>query len=135
MGKAWDLGVRTPYDLFKAVNSGQLGYEELTEEGKLIYDAAKRNYRPQASTPPVASSGYRDQDALLTALEPQNKTVGQKAIGLLRAGPNALAGANIEAEKASNAGISEWSAEGFKAGLEGFKRASPDKRITVTKNT
>lgn len=63
-----------------------------------------------------------DKDALLAALEPQNKTVGQKAIGLLRAVPNALAGANIEAEKASNAGISEWSAEGFKAGLEGFKK-------------
>ncbi len=36
--------------------------------------------------------------------------------------PSALAGANIEAERAADRGVGEWSREGFNAGLQGFKK-------------
>lgn len=42
MGKAWDLGVRTPEDLLKAVNSGQLKYGELSDDGKKMYDTTNK---------------------------------------------------------------------------------------------
>ena len=47
--------------------------------------------------------------------------------------PSALAGANIEAEKAYKQGISEWSPAGIAAGMEGFtKGITGEKRYTFS---
>jgi len=44
MGKAWDIGVRTPEDLVRAVSLGKLKYDELSNEGKRVYGENKLKY-------------------------------------------------------------------------------------------
>lgn len=73
MGKAWELGVRTPEDLLKAVNSGKLKYNELSTEGKKMYDASKKHisgYSPSTVqsalkkiTPHTSTANYRQLEA------------------------------------------------------------------------
>ena len=38
MGKAWDIGVRDEYDLYKAVQDGRLTLDDLSPEGKATYN-------------------------------------------------------------------------------------------------